>query len=136
MKKLMLIILCIVVNSTAIIAQQNKPDDPIGQAFFSPDLVMQNQQAINLTEGQQNTISKEMQNAQSEFMTLQWNLQKEMEKFKLLVEKENLAETQVLEQMERMLAIENKIKKRQITLMVRIKNLLNPEQQDKLRKLK
>jgi Spy/CpxP family protein refolding chaperone len=136
MKKLLLIILCIVVYSTDIIAQQNKTDDPIGNAFFSPDLVMQNQQAINLTEAQRNTISKEMQNAQTEFMALQWDLQKEMEKFKSLVEKETLNETQVLEQMERMLTIENKIKKRQITLMVRIRNLLSHEQQEKLRKLK
>lgn len=97
---------------------------------------MQNQQAINLTETQRNTISKEMQNAQTEFMVLQWDLQKEMEKFKSLVEKETLTETQVLEQIERMLAIENKVKKRQITLMVRIKNLLTHEQQEKLRKLK
>jgi hypothetical protein len=67
---------------------------------------------------------------------MQWDLQKEMEKFKSLVEKENPAETQVLEQMERMLVIENKIKKRQITLMVRIKNLLSHEQQEKLRSLK
>jgi Spy/CpxP family protein refolding chaperone len=136
MKKLLLIILCIVVASTDIIAQQNKTDDPIGHDFFSPDLVMQNQKAINLTETQRNTISKEMQNAQTEFMALQWDLQKETEKFKSLVEKETLTETQVLDQMERLLTIENKIKKRQISLMVRIKNLLSHEQQEKLRKLK
>jgi len=124
------------VCKTNLIAQQNMPEDPIGKALFSPDMVMQNQQAINLTEAQRNNISKEMQSAQSEFMTLQWDLQKEAEKFKSLIEKEKPAEMEVLEQLERMLAIENKIKKRQITLLMRIKNLLNHEQQEKLQNLR
>jgi Spy/CpxP family protein refolding chaperone len=136
MKKLILIMLFALVCKTNLIAQQNMPEDPIGKALFSPDMVMQNQQAINLTEAQRNNISKEMQSAQSEFMTLQWDLQKEAEKFKSLIEKEKPAEMEVLEQLERMLAIENKIKKRQITLLMRIKNLLNHEQQEKLQNLR
>lgn len=136
MKKLMLIILCVLGYNAILFAQQSPSDDPIGKAFFPPELVMQNQQAISLTEVQRNSFAKEMQNAQSEFMTMQWDVQKEMEKFKTLIEKQNPGEAEVLEQLERMLAIENKIKKRQITLMIRVKNLLSHEQQEKLQKLR
>jgi Spy/CpxP family protein refolding chaperone len=136
MKKLILIMLFTLVCKTDLFAQQNTSEDPIGKAFFSPELMMQNQQAINLTEVQRNNISKEMQNAQSEFMTLQWDLEKESEKFKSLIEKEKPGEMEVLEQLERMLVIENKVKKRQITLLIRLKNLLSHEQQEKLQNLK
>jgi Spy/CpxP family protein refolding chaperone len=136
MKKLMLILVFTLVYKTGLFAQQNTAGDPIGKAFFSPELMMQNQQAINLTEAQRNNISKEMQNAQSEFMTLQWDLEKEAEKLKSLIEKEKPGETEVLEQLERMLVIENKIKKRQIALLIRLKNLISHEQQEKLQNLK
>jgi len=135
MKKILFITLCVSIFNATLFAQQNTADDPLGKAFFSPELVMQNQQAIGLTEAQRNSITKEIQNAQSEFMSLQWDLQKEMEKLKLLVEKEKPVEAEVTEQLEQLLAIENKIKKRQISLMVRIKKLLTHEQQDKLRKI-
>ena len=136
MKKILLIMMLSLVYKTSLVAQQNPHEDPIGKAFISPELLMQNQHAINLTEAQRNNISKEMQSAQSEFMSLQWELQKEAEKLKSLIEKEKPVETEVLEQLERMLSIENKIKKRQITLLIRIKNLLSHEQQEKLQKLK
>jgi len=135
MKKLTLLLLSVLVYSANLSAQSTS-DDPVGRVFFAPELVMQNQQAINLTEAQRNNLTKELQNAQSEFTTLQWDLEKEMEKFKSLIEKENVKEEEVVGQLERLLSIENKIKKRQITLLIKIKNLLSREQQEKLQKLK
>jgi Spy/CpxP family protein refolding chaperone len=136
MKKVMFVILSTLVIETTLFAQQSTTDDPLAGAFFPPELVMKNQQAINLTEAQRNNLIKEIQNAQTEFMSLQWDLQKETEKLKVLVEKENLVEAEVTGQLGQLLAIENRIKKRQISLLVRIKNLLTPEQQAKLRGLK
>jgi Spy/CpxP family protein refolding chaperone len=117
-----------------IFAQQNNAEDPLGKAFFSPEVVMQNQQAIGLTEAQRTSILKEIQAAQSEFMTLQWDMQKESEKLKVIVEKDNPVESDVITQLDRLLSLENKVKHRQITLLVRIKNMLTTEQQAKLRK--
>jgi Spy/CpxP family protein refolding chaperone len=45
-------------------------------------------------------------------------------------------EQQVLAQLERVLAAEREIKKEQVTLLVRIKNKLTPEQQGKLAELR
>lgn len=136
MKKIILIMLCVLVYYANLFAQQNPSNDPMGKAFFSPEIIMQNQEAINLTESQRTSINKEIQSAQSEFMSLQWDLAKETEKFKSLIEKDKPVEASVLEQLDRMLVIENKIKKRQITLLIRIKNLLTHEQQEKLQQLK
>jgi hypothetical protein len=117
-------------------AQQGKEEDPIAQSFFSPELVMQNQQIIGLTEMQRTNIQKEIQSAQSEFLTWQWDLQKEMEKFKSVIGKDNPSEAEVTSQLEHVLTIENMIKKRQILLLTRIKNYLIHDQQEKLKMIR
>ncbi len=136
MKKTLFILLITLLSNVIAFAQQTENEDPVGKSFFAPELVMKNQQAINLTEAQQTSIQKEMQSAQSEFINLQWMLQKEMGKFKLLIGKERPDETAVSEQLKNMLAVENKIKVRQLTLLTRIKNLLSHEQQEKLQRLR
>ena len=136
MKKTMIIMFCALVCSTNLFAQQDQQADPIGNALFPPDLVMHNQDAINLTETQRNSISKEMQDAQSEFVRIQWSLSRETGKLKALIEKERPSEQDVLDQFEKVVALENKIKRRQIILLIRIKNLLSHEQQEKLQKIK
>jgi Spy/CpxP family protein refolding chaperone len=136
MKHLFFIVLSMSLWSVNLSAQQKPPGDPIGKSFFPPEIIMQNQEAINLTEAQRNSINKEIQSAQSEFMNLQWDLAKESEKLTSLIENEKPSEKDVLEQLEKILSIENKIKKRQIALLIRIKNLLSHEQQGKLQQLK
>jgi antitoxin component HigA of HigAB toxin-antitoxin module len=136
MKKIILTFLGIVLVSLMLSAQQGKEEDPIAQSFFSPELVMQNQQTIGLTETQRANIQKEIQSAQSEFMTWQWDLQKEMEKFKSMIGKENLSESEVTDQLGHVLTIENMIKKRQILLLTRIKNYLSHDQQEKLKRIR
>jgi Spy/CpxP family protein refolding chaperone len=136
MKRILLIVLSIWLCSVNLSAQQKAPDDPIGKSFFPPEIIMQNQEAINLTESQRNNINKEIQSAQSEFMNLQWDLAKESEKLKSLIDNEKPSEKDVLEQLEKVLSIENKIKKRQISLLIRIKTVLSHEQQEKLQQLR
>ena len=135
-KRMQLILLFTLLANVALFAQHSTEEDPVGNAFFSPELVMQNQQAVNLTESQRTNIQKELQSAQGEFIAMQWDLQKETEKFKLLIAKEKTVETEVSEQLYHILIIENKIKKRKIVLLTRVKNILSHEQQEKLVHLK
>ena len=115
----------------AIRAQQ--PDqDPIGQSFFAPELVIQHQEAIGLSAEQKDYFKAEIRQAQLKFTELQWKLQDEMEKLVALVKQPHVDEQQVLAQLERVLAAEREIKKEQVTLLVRIKNKLTAEQQGKL----
>lgn len=136
MKNIILTSVSVFLLSLMVSAQQSKEEDPIAQAFFSPELVMQNQQTIGLTETQRENIQKEIQSAQSEFVTWQWDLQKEMEKFKSMISKANLSEAEVTAQLEHVLTIENMIKKRQVLLLTRIKNVLSHDQQEKLKQIR
>src|SRR6266550_8580272 len=132
-------VLCICViflfAAGAIRAQQ--PDqDLIGQSLFAPELVIQHQEAIGLSAEQKDYFKTEIRQAQLKFTELQWKLQDEMEKLVVLVKQPRVDEQQVLAQLEKLLAAEREVKREQVTLLVRIKNKLTPEQQGKLAELR
>ena len=116
-------------------AQTPQPDDPFHDLLFPPELVMQNQQAIGLTDEQKNFLRTEMTQAQSHFTDLQWKLQSEVERLASMVKESNIDERQALAQLDNVLAAEREVKRTQIALLIRIKNHLRPEQQAKLREI-
>ena len=99
-------------------------------------MLIQNQKALGLTEEQKSTIKAEIQKAQSKFTDVQWSQQTEVEALAGLLKQERVDEQQVLSQLDKVLNLEREMKKAQITLMVRIKNKLLPEQQAMLMKMK
>jgi Spy/CpxP family protein refolding chaperone len=115
---------------------QGQPQDPFGRFLFPPELVMQHQGEINLQESQRTALQAAIQQAQSKFVDVQWKLSAEGEKLVRLLQNATVDETQVLEQVDRILALERDMKRAQMGLMVRIKNTLSPAQQAKLRELR
>ena len=129
--------ICVMYVLAAGTARAQQPDqDPIGQSFFAPELVIQHQEAIGLNAEQKEYFKGEIRQAQLKFTELQWKLQDEVEKLVSLVKQPRVDEQQALAQLEKVLAAEREIKKEQVTLLVRIKNKLTPEQQGKLAELR
>jgi len=116
--------------------QPQPPSDPIGDAFFPPDMVMQHQQAIGLTEDQRTFIIAEIHKAQTRFTELQWQLQHETETMAALVNQGRVDEQRVLAQLDKVLSLEREIKRTQLTLMIRIRNTLTAEQRARLQEIK
>ena len=114
---------------------QGGPDD-FGRNFFPPELVMQHQSEIGLQDSQRAALTSAVQQAQGKFMDLQWKLSAEGEKMGRLLQGTQVDETQVLEEVDRILALEREIKRGQISLMVRVKNTLTPAQQAKLAEIR
>jgi Spy/CpxP family protein refolding chaperone len=111
------------------------PDD-FGRNFFPPELVMQHQSEIGLQDAQRAALTSAVQQAQGKFMDVQWKLSAEGEKMGKLLQPAQVDETQVLEEVDRILALEREMKRAQIGLMVRIKNTLTPAQQTKLMEIR
>jgi Spy/CpxP family protein refolding chaperone len=122
--------------ATCAVRAQQPDQDPIGQSFFAPELVIQHQEAIGLSAEQKDYFKTEIRQAQLKFTELQWKLQDEMEKLVTLVKQPRVDEQQVLGQLEKVLVAEREIKREQVTLLVRIKNKLTAEQQGKLLELR
>ena len=116
---------------------QGRPEaDPFGKFLFPPELVMQHQGEIGLQETQRAALQSAIQQAQAKFLDSQWKLSAEGERLGRLLQSATVDETQALEQVDRILALEREVKRAQMGLMVKIKNTLTPAQQSKLRELR
>ncbi len=111
-------------------AQHN---DPLGDHFFPPEIVMKYQHDINLTAEQKETIKHAVQTAQETFTDANWDIQDAMHAMSEMVSGERVDEAKALDQLEQVLDLERRIKRAQLTLMIRIKNTLTAEQQQFLR---
>jgi Spy/CpxP family protein refolding chaperone len=144
MKRHMTIAALLVVSLAARVDAQGQPgpqgqqpgQDPFSKFLFPPELVMQHQAEINLQDSQRSALSSAIQQAQSKFVDAQWKLSAEGEKLARLLQNATVDETQVLEQVDKILTLEREVKRAQMGLMVRIKNTLTPAQQVKLRELR
>ncbi len=120
--------------------QPQRPDGPHGdmmaENFFPPELIMQHQKALGLKEDQQTAIRSEMQKMLSRFTDLQWQQSAENETMASLLKQDHPDEKQVLQQLDKLLKIEDEIKRLHVGLRVKIKNVLTPDQQEQLRELK
>ena len=106
--------------------------DPIAQNLFAPELVMQNRQALGLSEEQKNAMKDELLKASAKFNELQWQMPDEMETLVALIKGTTVDEQRALAQLEKILTIEREVKRTQLMLAIRIKNKLTAEQQNKL----
>lgn len=117
-------------------AQQPARPDPLADLLFSPDFIMASQSAIGLSDAQKSYLHAEMLKSQTRFTELQWQLQGAIEGLTGLLKQTKADEAQVAAQLDKVLAAEREIKRSQITLLVRIKNNLTPEQQQRLQTLR
>jgi len=110
--------------------------DDIAQNLFAPDLVFKYRQDIGLDEVQSKALKDLVQKAQSRFLDLQWDMQAEVGKLAQLLRAPRIDETAALAQVDKVLGMEREVKKAQLSLLIRIKNLLTPAQQQKLVELR
>jgi Spy/CpxP family protein refolding chaperone len=100
--------------------------------LYSPGTVMKRQRELALTDVQQLAVQTAMRQAQTAYFDLQWRLNAEEERLSTVLQGKSLNESEVLAQVGRVLALEREIKLVQMTLLVRIKNILTPAQRAQL----
>jgi len=103
--------------------------DPLAGNLFPPELIMQNQSGLGLTDQQRNAMIAEIQRTQSQAAGIQWRLQANVERLGAIMHQPKIDENQALAQLDSVLTLEREMKRTQITLLVRLKNQLTPEQQ-------
>ena len=111
------------------------PRDPF-DALYPPEVVMEHQNELGLSESQRQVLRQEVPQATARFTELQWRLSAETERLATLLHGPVVAEREVLEQVDRVLALERDLKRTKIALLVRIKNTLTPEQQARVAALR
>jgi Spy/CpxP family protein refolding chaperone len=113
-----------------------EPGDALAQNLFAPELILKYRQDIGLDDAQSKSLKDLVQKAQSKFLDLQWDMQSEAGKLAQLLRATRIDEAAAVAQADKVLGMERQVKEAQLSLLVRIKNLLTPAQQDQLTELR
>jgi Spy/CpxP family protein refolding chaperone len=106
-----------------------KPQPDPFDALIPPDVVMAHQNELGLSDAQRQVLRQAVQESQGRFADLQWRLSAETERLGTLLRERVIDERRVLEQVDRVLALERDAKRAKLVVLVRIRNTLTPEQQ-------
>jgi Spy/CpxP family protein refolding chaperone len=132
----LLAILALAAASASAAEGPSNPADPMAESLFPPELILKYRQDIGLDEAQSKSLKELVQKAQSRFLDLQWDLESEAGKLAQQLRGARIDETSALAQADRVLGMERQVKEAQLSLLIRIKNLLNPAQQAQLTELR
>ncbi len=126
----------IAVAVAATTLAQQPADDPIARQLFPPELLMGHQEEIGLQEKQRATIRSEVVKLQGKVVDLQWQLSEEAQKMATLLRASPIDEARVLDAADKVMSLERDVKKMHLSMLVRIKNTLTPEQIAKLQEIR
>jgi Spy/CpxP family protein refolding chaperone len=129
MRPVTLLLFGFVIVAATVRAQQPAQDaDPIARHLFPPDLIMAHQDELGLDDKQRAAIKAEVLKAQPKFMEWQWDMGEETQKMVALLRATPVNEEKVLEQADRIMALERNVKRTHLSLLIRLKNILTAEQ--------
>ena len=112
------------------------PDDPVADDMFPPDMIMQHQRELALTDAQKTSMRGEIQRTNNRYTELQWQLQDAMEALHETMKGNQVNEQLALQQLAKVLDAEREIKTLNMGMLIRLKNQLTPEQQMKLQTIR
>lgn len=129
-RRIALLVTLIVCSGFA--AAQNagpKPDkDPFHGKLFPPDVILQHREALQLDDEQLAAIRAAVIDVQSNIAGHQWDLRDAYQQVLADLAETPVDEARVLQHVQLALAAENEVKKMQVGMLVRLRNLLTDEQ--------
>lgn len=111
-------------------AQEDREEpDPFTDVFFAPEFIMQHRRAIDLEDEQRDAITGVIQEFQGRAVSSQFELLDEVQTLVEILSDPDIDLDRAMDQVDQFLDTENNVKRAQFELLIRIKNILTPEQQ-------
>lgn len=104
--------------------------------LFPPSLIMRHQSDIALSAAQREAITREIGEVQPRLLALRWELEEKTAALGKLLAAERVDETAALERVDRVMQLEEQMKRIHLGMLIRLKNQLSAEQQATLRTLR
>jgi len=128
MKKGILLLLTLsLLGAGAAFAQAPKEDVFKGK-LFAPDVILKQQTELDLTKEQFTEIRAAVVEVQSGVAEHEWDMRQAYQALMLELDKSPIDEDEVLKHANTALQAENQVKKKQMAMLVRLKNLMTAEQ--------
>lgn len=123
------IVVCLVLCTGLAMAQdRGRNPDPFKGKLFAPDLILKNQDQLNLSKDQFTAIKTAVLEVQANVAEHEWDLREAYQKVLAALDESPIDEKKVLQHVNDALLAENQVKKQQVTMLIRLKNLLDDDQ--------
>ena|SRR5690348_231247 len=134
-----LLVILVLVVVTIIVETRSALERPMVwpvRVDAPPDLLLRNDAKLGLTPEQRSAIRQEVQQLQIKIVPLESRRSDEEARLGNMLGRDRVAESEALTQLDRVLAVEREIKRAQLAVLVRVENVLTPEQQKMLKSLR
>lgn len=112
----------------AVSVNANETRDIFRGKLFPPNVVLEYREELALTKAQYTEIREAVVAVQAEVAGHEWDMQEAYSRVLNLLDQRPLDEALVTREVTAVLQAENKVKLAQMTMLVKIRNLLNDEQ--------
>lgn len=120
----LLIVACLAAGA----ASAEAPNDVFKGKLFAPNVILENREALQLSKEQFTAIRAAVVEVQSGIAEHEWDMQEAYQSLMLELDRAPIDEKAVLTHADKALRAENQVKKKQMTMLIRLKNLLTAEQ--------
>ena len=124
--KVLVAVVAIFSLGTALAADNQK--DPFKGKLFAPNVILENQAELGLSKDQFTEIRAAVVAVQGNVAEYEWDMREAYQKIMAELDESPLSEDRVLEYAEAALLAENQVKKHQMMMLIRLKNLLTADQ--------
>jgi hypothetical protein len=114
---------------------EEKPSDVFQGKLFAPNVILEHRDQLQLSKEQFTAIRAAVVEVQAGVAEHEWDMQEAYQALMLELEKSPIDEDKVLEHAGKALLAENQVKKKQMAMLVRLKNLLSAAQVDYLERM-
>ena len=128
MKKELLILLTSICLSSGISAAAEPKQDVFKGKLFAPNVILENQAELSLSKQQFTDIRRAVVDVQANVAEHEWDVRAAYQNIMAELDRTPIDEQQVLEHVGAALKAENEVKKMQVLMLIRLKNLLTDEQ--------
>ena len=128
MRKGLLVLLVSVCLGAGTAYASGPKDDPFKGKLFAPNVILENRDALGLSKDQFTDIRRAVVDVQANVAEHEWELAEAYQELMAELDNSPIDEAAVLEYVEAALLAENEVKKLQVTMLIRLKNLLTDEQ--------
>ena len=120
---------CLVLLTTAATAQGiGQQKDVFKGKLFAPNIILEHQDALGLSKAQFTAIKTAVVEVQAGVAEHEWDLREAYMKVMADLDEVPVNEEKIMTNVQAALLAENQVKKMQVTMLIRLRNLLTDEQ--------
>lgn len=121
--------------SLTAFAQEGANPDPFGGRLFAPNIILENQAELGLSDSQRQQIREIVISTQTTVSEHQWDMREAYIDVMGELDRPTIDESTVAEMLQLVLETENRVKLAQVSMLIRLRNLLTEEQVAVLREV-